>query len=62
MPDEVNSVRKGAEEADVQVVAAGLGLEGAGWGDCAVPAIGCAGFMVGVCLGHCACVSKAGFE
>lgn len=62
MPDEVYPVRKGAEEADVQVVAAGLGLEGARRGNCAVPAIGCIGFMVRVCLGHCACVSKAGFE
>lgn len=62
MSDEVHPVRKGAEEADVQVVAAGLGLKGPGWGDCAVPAIGCAGFMVGVCLGHCAWASKVRFE
>lgn len=62
MSDEVHPVRKGAEETDIQVVAAGLGLEGPGWGDFAMPAIGCAGSMVGVYLGHCAWVSRIKLE
>ena len=49
MADQVDAVGKGAEEADVEVVAIWRDGEGRGRGDGAVPGLGCAGEVGGDC-------------